>query len=207
MRIRSDFLSFCLDAGPGLPACGQPCPATCLRPAGRHVEDSGARGRAAGHGARQKRRTGHQPQDQRLHADRGRPPADHQELHARDQPALPAGPAGGHQPQRLRGDGERAQGGGQVCGYDAAREAEAGPGSADQAFLIHFDREVELLEDFTTSRDKLHRELDEMGPTRAAQNDSQGPETSGDDRGQQRKATAAAAARSFTMRSFWPPMS
>ena len=35
----------------------------------------------------------------------------------------------------------------------------------DQAFLIHFDREVELLEDFTNSRDKLHHELDGMGPT------------------------------------------
>ena len=56
----------------------------------------------------------------------------------------------------------------------------------DQAFLIHFDREVELLEDFTNSRDKLHHELDEMGPSRAAQNDSQGPETSGDDRDRSR---------------------
>ena len=53
----------------------------------------------------------------------------------------------------------------------------------DEAFLIHFDREVELLEDFTNSRDKLHHELDEMGPTRAAQNSSQGPETSGDSGG------------------------
>jgi VWFA-related protein len=35
---------------------------------------------------------------------------------------------------------------------------------ADQAFLLHFDREVELLEDFTASREKLHRELDDMGP-------------------------------------------
>ncbi|MGO9778079.1 MAG: VWA domain-containing protein [Terracidiphilus sp.] len=59
-----------------------------------------------------------------------------------------------------------------------------GPGSAtDQAFLIHFDREVELLRDFTSSRDKLHRELDDMGPTRAAQNDSQGTESSGDSSG------------------------
>ena len=56
-----------------------------------------------------------------------------------------------------------------------------GPGSAtDQAFLIHFDREVELLRDFTASRDKLHRELDDMGPTRAAQNDSQGTGSSQD---------------------------
>ena len=60
---------------------------------------------------------------------------------------------------------------------------------ADQAFLIHFDHEVELLEDFTASREKLHRELDDMGPSRAAQNSSQGPETSDDDRqpGQNRK--------------------
>jgi VWFA-related protein len=59
----------------------------------------------------------------------------------------------------------------------------ASPAQADQAFLIHFDREVELLEDFTNSREKLHRELDDMGATRAEQNTSQGPETSGDERG------------------------
>jgi len=53
----------------------------------------------------------------------------------------------------------------------------------DQAFLIHFDREVELLEDFTTSRDKLHRELDDMGPTRAAQNDAQSAPSSGTENG------------------------
>ena len=52
----------------------------------------------------------------------------------------------------------------------------------DEAFLIHFDREVELLEDFTNSRDKLHHELDGMGPTSQERN-NQGPETSGDDRG------------------------
>ncbi len=52
----------------------------------------------------------------------------------------------------------------------------------DQAFLIHFDREVELLEDFTTARDKLHHELEEMGPSRQGQDDREGPETSGDDR-------------------------
>jgi VWFA-related protein len=56
----------------------------------------------------------------------------------------------------------------------------------DEGFLIHFDREVELLQDFTNSREKLHRELDDMGPTRASQNDTQGPETSGDDRERQR---------------------
>ncbi len=57
-----------------------------------------------------------------------------------------------------------------------------GDAAKDEGFLIHFDREVELLEDFTNSRDKLHHELDDMGPTHAQQNDTQGPETSGDDR-------------------------
>jgi len=50
----------------------------------------------------------------------------------------------------------------------------------DQAFLIHFDREVELLEDFTNSREKLDHEIDAMTPTSQEQN-TQGPETSGDD--------------------------
>ena len=36
---------------------------------------------------------------------------------------------------------------------------------SDQAFLIHFDQEVELLEDFTNSRDKLHHEIDAPLPT------------------------------------------
>jgi VWFA-related protein len=52
----------------------------------------------------------------------------------------------------------------------------------DEAFLIHFDHEVELLEDFTNSSEKLHHELDDMGPTRAESNSSAGPETTGDDR-------------------------
>jgi len=59
--------------------------------------------------------------------------------------------------------------------------------SKDKAFLIHFDREVELLEDFTASRDKLHRELDDMGPSRAARNDIQGPESSGEDRSERQR--------------------
>jgi VWFA-related protein len=53
----------------------------------------------------------------------------------------------------------------------------------DEAFLIHFDREVELLEDFTNSREKLHHELDDMGPTPQERHSASGPETSGDDRG------------------------
>jgi VWFA-related protein len=52
----------------------------------------------------------------------------------------------------------------------------------DQAFLIHFDREVELLEDATNSRDKLHREIDGMGPTEQERRGAQGPETNDDDR-------------------------
>jgi len=61
--------------------------------------------------------------------------------------------------------------------------------SGDQAFLIHFDREVELLEDFTNSRDKLHHEIDGMGPTERERNSSQGPETSGDDRSSQSRVS------------------
>jgi VWFA-related protein len=53
----------------------------------------------------------------------------------------------------------------------------------DEAFLIHFDHEVELLEDFTNSREKLHHELDDMGPTRAENTSNQGPETSDDEHG------------------------
>lgn len=56
----------------------------------------------------------------------------------------------------------------------------------DQAFLLHFDREVELLQDFTASREKLHHEIDEMGATSRSRDDAQGPETTGDDRERQR---------------------
>jgi VWFA-related protein len=52
----------------------------------------------------------------------------------------------------------------------------------DQIFLLHFDREVELLEDFTGSREKLHHELDEMGTTALGRNNPRGPETSSDER-------------------------
>ena len=55
-------------------------------------------------------------------------------------------------------------------------------GGSYQAFLIHFDREVELLEDLTSTRDKLHTEIEAMGPTRARE-DRDGPEVTGDDRG------------------------
>ncbi|MFC5865578.1 VWA domain-containing protein [Acidicapsa dinghuensis] len=49
----------------------------------------------------------------------------------------------------------------------------------DKAFLMHFDREVELLEDFTDSKDKLHHELDQMGPTSGANRDDES-QSSGD---------------------------
>jgi VWFA-related protein len=52
----------------------------------------------------------------------------------------------------------------------------------NEAFLIHFDREVELLEDFTASRDKLDHELEQMTST-SQERKSEGPESSGDDRG------------------------
>jgi VWFA-related protein len=57
----------------------------------------------------------------------------------------------------------------------------------DEVFLMHFDHEVELLEDFTNARDKLDREIDEMGPSTAEHNNPQGPET-GDDSSNQRGA-------------------
>jgi VWFA-related protein len=55
----------------------------------------------------------------------------------------------------------------------------------DKAFLLHFDREVELLEDFTNSRAKLDKELDEMGPTTAGHSDPQGPESGSESDGGQ----------------------
>lgn len=57
------------------------------------------------------------------------------------------------------------------------------PDTKNQVFLIHFDREVELLEDFTNARDKLHREIDDMGPTKQERYEVGGPETTNDDRG------------------------
>jgi VWFA-related protein len=36
---------------------------------------------------------------------------------------------------------------------------------ADKAFLLHFDHEVELLQDFTAAKPKLHHELDAMSPS------------------------------------------
>ncbi|HEY3706913.1 MAG TPA: VWA domain-containing protein [Terracidiphilus sp.] len=63
---------------------------------------------------------------------------------------------------------------------DQALPADAN--SQDQMFLMHFDREVELLEDFTGSRDKMHQDLEDMGSTSKQHDDRGGPETTGDDR-------------------------
>lgn len=59
--------------------------------------------------------------------------------------------------------------------------------NGNQVFLIHFDREVELLQDFTNSRKDLYRELEAMGPT-SRERSSNGPETSGDQRERSRGA-------------------
>ncbi len=64
--------------------------------------------------------------------------------------------------------------------------------SANQAFLIHFDREVELLRDLTASREKLHTELENMGPTARHNNDRDGPETYDDQRERPRGGFASA---------------
>lgn len=67
-----------------------------------------------------------------------------------------------------------------------------GPKSGDKAFLIHFDREVELLRDFTADPGKLHSEIEAMGPSSRSRDDRGGPETTGDDRERPsaRRATA-----------------
>ena len=51
----------------------------------------------------------------------------------------------------------------------------------DKAFLIHFDHEVELLQDFTASKTKLQHELDEMSTSTYSSDDN--AQSSGDDKG------------------------
>jgi len=58
--------------------------------------------------------------------------------------------------------------------------ANASEAKRDQAFLLHFDAQVELLEEFTNSREKLMRELDTLGPTSRSRNNPRGPETHDD---------------------------
>jgi VWFA-related protein len=49
----------------------------------------------------------------------------------------------------------------------------------DKAFLIHFDREVELLQDLTASKDKLSSALEELGPTQESFSQTSDPDSSG----------------------------
>ena len=50
----------------------------------------------------------------------------------------------------------------------------------DKGFLLHFDSEVELLQDLTPSKDKLERALGELGPTRSTGDGSSGDSGSDD---------------------------
>ncbi|HET7102466.1 MAG TPA: VWA domain-containing protein [Terracidiphilus sp.] len=59
---------------------------------------------------------------------------------------------------------------------DAMLPASSGA-AKNEVFLIHFDREVELLQDFTGSRDKLYKQVEEMGPTSRSRDEREGPET------------------------------
>ena len=101
---------------------------------------------------------------------------------------LPADPKAG-----APGDGSSSQG------------SKAGV-RGDEAFLIHFDREVELLEDFTNARDKLDREIDTMGPTSQEKNNPEGPEPLEMTEGDTGNREAAAAELSFTMLFIWQRM-
>lgn len=53
---------------------------------------------------------------------------------------------------------------------------------ADKAFLLHFDREVELLQDFTATKSKLHHELDDMSSSNYS-NDQSGSDSGGSGNG------------------------
>jgi len=68
---------------------------------------------------------------------------------------------------------------------------------ANEAFLIHFDREVELLEDFTNSRDKLQHELDNIGPSSHGSHSPDGPETSDEDRNNGRRRGGAGSTQLY----------
>jgi len=65
---------------------------------------------------------------------------------------------------------------------DAMLAAQSSGASANQIFLMHYDRQVELLEDFTASRDMLNQELDDLSGSRERRDDTEGPETTGEDR-------------------------
>ena len=56
----------------------------------------------------------------------------------------------------------------------------------DKAFLIHFDHEVELLQDFTATKSRLHHELDEMS-TSSYSGDGDSDDRNGDQNGGSRR--------------------
>ena len=56
----------------------------------------------------------------------------------------------------------------------------------DKAFLIHFDREVELLQDLTASKEKLSSALEELGPTQESFSNSGSGDSGDSGSGQQR---------------------
>ena len=63
----------------------------------------------------------------------------------------------------------------------------ASSGQGNQMFLIHFDREVELLEDFTSSREKLRHEIDGMTPTSGESGGSTGTSEGGNTSSEQNR--------------------
>ncbi len=81
---------------------------------------------------------------------------------------------------------------GEAGSLDAAKEAggkfvdQMLEAPSDRAFLLHFDRQVELIEDLTNSRDKLHRELDEMTASKQALDSEPEGTDSGGQRGAKR---------------------
>ena len=71
----------------------------------------------------------------------------------------------------------------------------------DKAFLIHFDREVELLQDLTNSRDKLQKALNEMNEPQFAQpnqSPNQNPQGGGYPQGGGIQGAAGAGAEAAT---------
>ena len=75
----------------------------------------------------------------------------------------------------------------------------------DKAFVIHFDREVELLQDLTPSHEKLEASLDSLQTPQFTQ-DPQDTPSSGPNHRAGRGEPGAAAVLCFTTQFIWPPM-
>jgi VWFA-related protein len=61
----------------------------------------------------------------------------------------------------------------------------------DKAAVLHFDREVELLEDLTSQKPKLNEALNQLGPTAAAADPDAGSGSGNDQSGSQRRGGTA----------------